>query len=196
MDCTGCVYSDCRKESYDEQITDMQFRRICRFLKENRELMSRLLNVKVNLSSLDLMRNDCSSHFIRMMDEYEIRHEWIQFEITETVATEYSTSLGMVVDGLTAAGIRLCLDDFGSGYANLNTVMQLPFSTIKLDRSLLFDICNDEKRAQFYQSVVETFLQNELSYCFGRRGDKRGDGIDQQMGCGYDSGILFLETAT
>lgn len=50
-----------------EQITDMQFRRICRFLKENRELMSRLLNVKVNLSSLDLMRNDCSSHFIRMM---------------------------------------------------------------------------------------------------------------------------------
>lgn len=38
-----------------EQITDMQFRRICRFLKENRELMSRLLNVKVNLSSLDLM---------------------------------------------------------------------------------------------------------------------------------------------
>lgn len=119
--------------------------------------MSSLLNVKVNLSSLDLMRNDCSSHFIRMMDEYEIRHEWIQFEITETVATEYSASLGMVVDGLTAAGIRLCLDDFGSGYANLNTVMRLPFSTIKLDRSLLFDICNDEKRAQFYQSVVETF---------------------------------------
>ena len=49
------------------------------------------------------------------------------------------------------------MDDFGSGYANLNTVMRLPFSTIKLDRSLLFDICNDEKRAQFYQSVVETF---------------------------------------
>ena len=42
-------------------------------------------------------------------------------------------------------GIRLCLDDFGSGYANLNTVMKLPFSTIKLDRSLLFDICKDEK---------------------------------------------------
>lgn len=63
----------------------------------------------------------------------------------------------MVVDEFTAAGIRLCLDDFGSGYANLNTVMKLPFSTIKLDRSLLFDICKDEKRALFYQSVVETF---------------------------------------
>lgn len=99
------------------------------------------------------------------------------------------------MDGLTAAGIRLCLDDFGSGYANLNTVMRLPFSTIKLDRSLLFDICNDEKRAQFYQSVVEIIPQRTI-ILFGRRGDKRRDGIDQQMGCGYDSGILFLETAT
>ena len=76
-----------------EQITDMQFRRICRFLKENRELMSHLLNVKVNLSSLDLMRNDCSSHFIRMMDDMDIHHDWIQFEITETVATEYNAGL-------------------------------------------------------------------------------------------------------
>lgn len=140
-----------------EQITDLQFCRVCRFLKEHGKLMEQLLNVKVNLSSLDLMRTDCSSHFIRIMDKYEIPHEWIQFEITETVATEYNASLRMVVDEFTAAGIRLCLDDFGSGYANLNTVMKLPFSTIKLDRSLLFDICKDEKRALFYQSVVETF---------------------------------------
>ena len=140
-----------------EQITDLQFCRVCRFLKEHGKLMEQLLNVKVNLSSLDLMRTDCSSHFIRIMDKYGIPHEWIQFEITETVATEYNASLRMVVDEFTAAGIRLCLDDFGSGYANLNTVMKLPFSTIKLDRSLLFDICKDEKRALFYQSVVETF---------------------------------------
>ena len=140
-----------------EQVTDLQFCRVCRFLKEHGKLMEQLLNVKVNLSSLDLMRTDCSSHFIRIMDKYEIPHEWIQFEITETVATEYNASLRMVVDEFTAAGIRLCLDDFGSGYANLNTVMKLPFSTIKLDRSLLFDICKDEKRALFYQSVVETF---------------------------------------
>ena len=140
-----------------EQITDLQFCRVCRFLSENRWLMDQLLNVKVNLSALDLMKNDCSSHFIQMMDAFEIPHNWIQFEITETVATEYNVSIRKVVDEFSAAGIRLCLDDFGSGYANLNTVMRLPFSTIKLDRSLLFDICCNEKRAMFYQSIVGTF---------------------------------------
>ena len=140
-----------------EQITDLQFHRVCRFLNENGRLMKQLLNVKVNLSSLDLMRNDCSGHFIRIMDKYGIPHEWIQFEITETVATEYNASLGIIVEEFLNAGIRLCLDDFGSGYANLNTVMKLPFSTIKLDRSLLYEICHDNTRAMFYQSIVETF---------------------------------------
>ena len=58
-----------------------------------------------------------------------------------------------------AAGIGLCLDDFGSGYANLNTVMQLPFSVIKLDRSLLFHICTDKNAALFYQSIVSAFCR-------------------------------------
>lgn len=140
-----------------EQITDLQFKRVCMFINEHRDLMKKLFNIKVNLSSLDLMRSDCSSHFIRMMDDMDIHHDRIQFEITETVATEYNAGLGMVIDGFMAAGVRLCLDDFGSGYANLNTVMRLPFSAIKIDRTLLFDICNDKKRAMFYQSIVETF---------------------------------------
>ncbi|MEE0673118.1 MAG: GGDEF domain-containing phosphodiesterase [Enterocloster sp.] len=140
-----------------EQITDLQFKRVCMFINEHRDLMKKLFNIKVNLSSMDLMRSDCSSHFIRMMDDMDIHHDWIQFEITETVATEYNAGLGMVIDGFMAAGVRLCLDDFGSGYANLNTVMRLPFSAIKIDRTLLFDICNDKKRAMFYQSIVETF---------------------------------------
>jgi len=140
-----------------EQITDLQFKRVCMFINEHRDLMKKLFNIKVNLSSMDLMRSDCSSHFIRMMDDMDIHHDWIQFEITETVATEYNAGLGMVVDGFMAAGVRLCLDDFGSGYANLNTVMRLPFSAIKIDRTLLFDICNDKKRAMFYQSIIETF---------------------------------------
>lgn len=58
-----------------------------------------------------------------------------------------------------AVGIGLCLDDFGSGYANLNTVMQLPFSVIKLDRSLLFHICTDKNAALFYQSIVSAFCR-------------------------------------
>ena len=52
------------------------------------------------------------------------------------------------------AGIGLCLDDFGSGYANLNTVLKLPFSSIKIDRSLLQGICVETSVADFYKNIV------------------------------------------
>ena len=167
-----------------EQITDLQFSRVCRFLGENRYLMRHLLNVKVNLSSLDLMRNDCSRHFIRIMDAYKIPHNWIQFEITETVATECNAGLRRVAEEFTAAGISFCLDDFGSGYANLNTVMRLPFSVIKVDRSLLFDICRDEKRAIFYESVVETF--HKMNYHIVSEGVETQEEMEQISSWGVE----------
>lgn len=167
-----------------EQITDLQFSRVCRFLGENRYLMRHLLNVKVNLSSLDLMRNDCSRHFIRIMDAYKIPHNWIQFEITETVATECNAGLRRVAEEFTDAGIGLCLDDFGSGYANLNTVMRLPFSVIKVDRSLLFDLCRDEKRAIFYESVVETF--HKMNYHIVSEGVETQEEMEQISSWGVE----------
>ena len=65
--------------------------------------------------------------------------------------------LSRAVDAFSQADIGLCLDDFGSGFANLNTVTHLPFSAIKLDRSLLYHIRTDARAALFYQSIVSTF---------------------------------------
>ena len=121
--------------------------------------ITELANVKINLSPLDLIQSESGSHLVRILGEYGLPCSCFQFEITETVATEYSASLTRVAESLQAAGIGLCLDDFGSGYANLNTVMQLPFSVIKLDRSLLFHICTDKNAALFYQSIVSAFCR-------------------------------------
>lgn len=141
------------------QITELQLRRVCRFLRENPALRASIANVKINLSPLDLIHSESGSHLVRILGEYGLPCSCFQFEITETVATEYSASLTRVAESLQAAGIGLCLDDFGSGYANLNTVMQLPFSVIKLDRSLLFHICTDKNAALFYQSIVSAFCR-------------------------------------
>ena len=101
--------------------------------------------------------------------------------MTETVATECNAGLRRVAEEFTAAGIGFCLDDFGSGYANLNTVMRLPFSVIKVDRSLLFDICRDEKRAIFYESVVETF--HKMNYHIVSEGVETQEQKKFLLGC-------------
>ena len=134
-------------------------RRVCRFLKEHRELMEQIQNVKINLSPTELMKSGHAGRLIGIIREFGLKPSYFQFEITETVATEYSESLSQAAAEFVEAGIGLCLDDFGAGYANLNTVLKLPFSEIKLDKSLLVGICEDDRIASLYQSIVAA-LQN------------------------------------
>lgn len=141
------------------QIGLLQFRRVCRFIKENEHMMKQIKNVKFNLSPSELLKPGHSQVLIDIVKEYGLSPRYFQFEITETVATEYSESFCKAVEDFTNAGIGLCLDDFGSGYANLNAVLKLPFDVVKMDRSLLTGITCDEQSAVFYHSIV-TVMQN------------------------------------
>ena len=122
-------------------------------------MMKQIKNVKFNLSPSELLKPGHSQLLIDIVKGYELLPKYFQFEITETVATEYSESFCKAVEDFTNAGIGLCLDDFGSGYANLNAVLRLPFDVVKMDRSLLTGITCDEQAAVFYHSIV-TVMQN------------------------------------
>ena len=137
----------------------LQFRRVCRFMKNHTELMRHIGSVKFNLSPLELLKTGYSRELIDIIKEYELPYQWFQFEITETVATEYSQELYDTISDFKSVGIEICLDDFGSGYANLNTILKLPFSTVKLDRSMLNGICEDQQVALLYTNIV-SIMQN------------------------------------
>lgn len=141
------------------QIGLLQFRRVCSFIKENEQMMKSIRNVKFNLSPSELLKPGHSQVLINIIKEFDLSPGYFQFEITETVATEYSESFCKAVEDFQNAGIGLCLDDFGSGYANLNAVLKLPFEVVKMDRSLLTGITCDEQAAVFYRSIV-TVMQN------------------------------------
>ena len=141
------------------QLGKLQFRRVCRFMKSHTELMKQIGKVKFNLSPLELLNPGYSQELIRIIKEFELPYGWFQFEITETVATEYSEELYETIKDFRSVGIEICLDDFGSGYANLNTILKLPFSTVKLDRSMLHGICENQQVALLYKNIV-SIMQN------------------------------------
>lgn len=137
----------------------LQFRKVCKFIKEHPHIMEKIESIKYNLSPLELLKSGYSKKLLRTIEEFDIPFSYFQFEITETVATEYSEALYQTIADFKKSGIQICLDDFGSGYANLNTVLKLPFSTIKLDRSLLNGICYDDQVALLYKNIVAV-MQN------------------------------------
>ena len=162
--CMGMIPPDvfigiAEKQGMISAVGCLQLHKVCRFIKEHEYIMKKIRNVKFNLSPSELMKPGYSHVLIGIIQEYGLDPGYFQFEITETVATEYSESFCKAVEDFTNAGIGLCLDDFGSGYANLNAVLRLPFDVVKMDRSLLTGITCDEQAAVFYHSIV-TVMQN------------------------------------
>ena len=138
------------------QILPLQLRKICKFVSENYEALESIDNIKLNLSPAELTRPGYCDALVSIIREYHLPPSRFQFEVTETAATEYSDELSDCILRLQNIGINLCLDDFGSGYANLNSILRLPFSVIKMDRSLLRNIDSDNVARTFYQSMVRT----------------------------------------
>lgn len=162
----------------------LQFRRVCRFVKENERIMDQIENIKFNLSPVEILEYGHVQALLEIIEEFELPFSYFQFEITETVATEYSGHLYEVLDLLLEKGITLCLDDFGSGYANLNTVLKLPFSCIKMDRSLLRGLNEDPQVAVFYRQMISVL--HELKYQIVSEGVETKEEVNKLREWGVD----------
>ena len=144
------------KNDWIFELMKHQLHKICRFLKENEEVLAGINNVKINISPKELTRKRYCENLIAIIRSNGLSPERFQFEITETCAANYSKELEDCILMLENAGITLCLDDFGCGYANLERILHLPFSVIKMDRSLLHNIGINPRTTIFYESMVKT----------------------------------------
>lgn len=145
------------------QVERAIFGKLCRFLQEHPQVGQTLESVKFNLSPASFLSAAPGSYLLHEIDRCGLDPHLFQFEITETTATIYDADLLRWTAGLKEAGAGLCLDDFGSGYANLSAVMKLPFDVVKIDRSLLVDAMTHRQTAILYGKLVDAL--SGLGFC-------------------------------
>ena len=93
--------------------------------------------ISVNLSRLDFTACDIFSAADGIVSDYQLPHDLICFEITESVMAEQETLLRGIVDRFRAAGYQIWMDDFGSAYSSLNVLKEFAFDELKLDMRFL-----------------------------------------------------------
>ena len=143
------------------QIDYLQFQNVCLFVNEHRELLERLESIKFNLSPVDILKEGFAQSMIDVIYEYNLPTSFFQFEITETAATIYTNEFMTAIRIFEKENIKICLDDFGSGYANLTSVMKLPFDAIKLDYTLLENITTDSHATLLYHGIVSLLKESK-----------------------------------
>lgn len=101
----------------------------------------------VNVSATQLMSRGFALAVSTILDETGVRGEQLAFEITEGIDMAGQSDVIRCITALKANGIRIWLDDFGTGFAGLSWLRLFPFDTVKIDRSFLSDTRGPAGRA-------------------------------------------------
>ena len=129
------------------QIGDFVIDTVFRFIRDHNLSELGLEYIEINISTMQCMKEDFVDSVKKKMREYGVSNKSFNFEITETASDFLSDVLTKTVSKLHKAGIEFAIDDYGTGYSNLQRILQEPVKIIKLDKSLADDIGNNRTRA-------------------------------------------------
>ncbi|MBA5850416.1 EAL domain-containing protein [Clostridium sp. cel8] len=105
--------------------------------------------ISVNVSTVQLKESGFIDMVKRILLETNVDPKTIEVEITESVVIESLKKNCKIINELKKMGIRVALDDFGSGYSSLNYLKSIPINTIKIDKTFIDGICKYD-----YENII------------------------------------------
>ncbi len=166
------------------QIGEFVLHSVCRELKRWHELGYEGVSVAVNVSAIQFRSKDFLEATRAILEQYAIQPGQITFELTESMLVEDAVENIRTMNALRAMGIRLAVDDFGSGYSSLNYLRRFPVDTLKIDRAFIRDIDTNEQEASLVAAVI--LLGHSLGLKVVGEGVEREEQLRMLQGHGCD----------
>lgn len=166
---------------------------VCSDIRRWLDEKSNVVRISVNFSRKHMMDVDLLEHIIRIVDKYNVPHEYIEIELTETTTDVEFRDLKRVVSGLQQQGIFTSVDDFGMGYSSLNLLREIPWNVLKVDKSFLpvDDDNSTSSRAVMFKYVVAMAKDLGLECIAEGVETQRQVKVLRENQCLYAQGFLF-----
>lgn len=115
------------------------------------------LRVAVNLSGHQFNENEVDLYHLVMdiLRETGLDSSYLELELTESILMENPKAAILTLHKLKSLGIRISIDDFGTGYSSLSYLSQFPFDVLKIDRSFICQLQEDDKNRAITIAILE-----------------------------------------
>ncbi len=120
------------------KIGNIVLTKVCEFISINKPENFGIKKIGINLSAVECMQENLNVQIASIMKRYGVDPDAVYLEITETAAVNSYERLRETMDGIIEVGTSFALDDYGTGYLNLDSIIKLPFKIIKIDKSLIW----------------------------------------------------------
>lgn len=180
------------------KIGEIVLRKVCRYISENKQVLAEcgIEYIEVNLSTIQCMDNDIDKKAIEIMKEFNVDPHWINFEITETAEINSIALVRQNIKELQKAEISFSLDDYGSGNANINYLLELPFEIVKIDKFILWNAFHNKTQMDALESTIA--MLHELGIKIVVEGIENEEYLAKMksLGCEYFQGYYFAKPMT
>ena len=166
------------------RIDEFVLREVCEFIKSGVPTALGLTNINVNLSVIQFLKPNFFENLVELVDSYMVDHKMLNFEITETVGSRDYHSLANVVRKLKSRGFTLSLDDYGTGYSNMEAVFSLSFNVIKMDKSILWAAEREEHGLAILENTIH--MIHDMGYQVLIEGVEKAKHLDIARRCNAD----------
>ena len=146
------------------QLDYFVYEEVCKYLAERMKNNERLVYVSMNVSRIHLKSiGKLVDYISSLLEKYQVPPHLLEFELTETVFTDTVDDTIELMSRLRELGVKVSMDDFGSGYSSLNVLTKLPLDVLKLDKEFLKDFETDADGKIIIPSIIEMAKKLQLS---------------------------------
>jgi len=149
------------------------------------------LKISVNLSAKQFQQANLVDKVGRIIKETQVKAEWLELEITESVAMHDLEHTINIMERFREMGIGVSLDDFGKGYSSLNYLKLLPITNLKIDKTFIHGITGNSKQAKIAKALIS--LAHSMDLTVTAEGVENRTQLEflKNEGCDIAQGYLF-----
>lgn len=149
------------------------------------------LQISVNLSTKDLLNRELPERLTSALSRHEVPPSAVCLEITESGFMDDPENVLKVLDRLSAIGVSLSIDDYGTGYSSLTYLMRLPVDELKIDRSFVGKLATEADLETIVRSTVDLGHRLEMKVVAEGVEDQESLNVLMRLGCDSVQGYLI-----
>lgn len=176
------------------QVIDVDYyvyREVFQFLSRRIKEGKKVVPISLNVSRVHLQKMHILQYVKELLEEFPIPCSMVEFELTESIYLDNTEQALELIKGLHKMGIKVSMDDFGSGYSSLNLLSKLPIDIIKLDKVFLKEGEMQENDRIIISCVVDMAKKLKItSLCEGVETQEQSDYL-KEVGCQMQQGFYF-----